>query len=123
MNHSNESQFPFYSTISQITNIVAGRYVFKLTVTDGQGLSSSDTVSVIVHPDPLIMNLVEVTFNVGASALTEAEKHSIKQKLILLLGSNLEVVIRDLRIDQKTGNAIFVFYVEENVCKDYSISS
>lgn len=69
------------------------------------------------------MNLVEVTFNVGASALTEAEKHSIKQKLILLLGSNLEVVIRDLRIDQKTGNAIFVFYVEENVCKDYSISS
>lgn len=65
------------------------------------------------------MNLVEVTFNIGVSALTEAEKYSIKQKLILLLGSNLELVIRDVRIEQKTGNAILVFYVEQNVCNNY----
>lgn len=61
------------------------------------------------------MNLVEVTFNVGVSALTEAEILSIKQKLILLLGNNIDVIVRDLRIEPKTGNAILIFYVEQNV--------
>lgn len=63
------------------------------------------------------MNLVEVTFNVGVSALTEAEMLSIKQKLVLLLGNNIEVIVRDLRIDPKTANAILIFYVEQNVSK------
>lgn len=98
-----------------MTNMVAGRYVFKLTVADAQGLTSSDTVSIIVHPDPYLMKLVEVTFNLGVLALSQAEVHSIKQKLVLLLGSNLEVIVRDLQIEQKTGNAILIFYVEQNV--------
>lgn len=68
-----------------------------------------------MRPDPLIMNLVEVTFNIGVSALTEAEILSIKQKLILLLGNNIDVIVRDLRIEPKTGNAILIFYVEQNV--------
>lgn len=34
----------------QLTDVVAGRYVFRLKVTDDQGLSSEDTVSVIVKP-------------------------------------------------------------------------
>lgn len=34
----------------QLTDIVPGRYVFRLKVTDDQGLSSEDTVSVIVKP-------------------------------------------------------------------------
>lgn len=68
-----------------------------------------------MRSDPLIMNLVEVTFNIGVSALTEAEILSIKQKLILLLGNNIDVIVRDLRIEPKTGNAILIFYVEQNV--------
>ncbi|XP_058170653.1 dyslexia-associated protein KIAA0319-like [Anopheles ziemanni] len=44
-----------------LTDIVTGRYVFKLTVYDGQGLSASDTVNIIVRPDALLMNLGEVT--------------------------------------------------------------
>lgn len=100
----------------QITNIVAGRYVFKLTVTDAQGLSSSDTVSVIVHPDALLLNLVEITFTVGVSALTEAEVSSLQQKLVLLLGNNMKLIVRDLRKEQKTGEAILIFYVEQVVC-------
>lgn len=101
--------------ILQITNIVAGRYVFKLTVYDAQGLSSSDTVSVIVHPDPLLFNLVEITFTVGVSALTEAEVISLQQKLVLLLGNNMKLIVRDLRMEQKTGEAILIFYVEQVV--------
>lgn len=71
----------------------------------------------MVHPDPLIMNLVEITFNIGVSVLTEAEIQSLQQKLILLLGNNMKLVVRDLRIEQKTGEAILIFYVEQVVSK------
>lgn len=91
-------------------------------MTDTQGLSSSDTVSIIVHPDPLLMNLVEVTFAVGVTALTQAEILSLQQKLVLLLGNNLKLVVRDLRTEPKTGDAILVFYVEEIVSHDNSFS-
>lgn len=98
-----------------MTNIVPGRYVFKLTVYDSQGLSASDTVSIIVHPDPLIMNLLEVTFSVGVSVLTQIEALSLQQKLLLLLGNNFKLVVRDLKMEQKTGEAILIFYVEREV--------
>lgn len=61
------------------------------------------------------MKLVEVTFNLGVMAVTQAEVHSIKQKLVLLLGSNSEVIVRDLQIEPKSGNAILIFYVEQTV--------
>lgn len=38
------------SPVLMVTDIVPGRYVFKLKVTDDQGLNSEDTVSVIVKP-------------------------------------------------------------------------
>ena len=38
------------SPVLMVTDIVPGRYVFKLKVTDEQGLSSEDTVSVNVKP-------------------------------------------------------------------------
>lgn len=34
----------------QLTNVVAGRYLFRLRVTDDQGEWDEDTVSVIVKP-------------------------------------------------------------------------
>lgn len=92
-----------------------GRYAFKLTVYDGQGLSSSDTVSVMVHPDPLIMNLVEVTFSVNVETFTQSELDSLQQKLILLLGNNLKLIVRDLVMEPKTKEAVLIFYVERIV--------
>lgn len=91
-----------------------------MTVTDAQGLSSSDTVSIIVHPDPLLNSLVEITFTVGVSALTEAEVQSLQQKLVLLLGNNMKLIFRDLRMEQKTGEAILIFYVEEIVIEAFT---
>lgn len=52
---------------------MAGRYVFKLKVTDAQGLSSEDAVSVIIHPDPLSLHLVQLTLNADAGMLTESQ--------------------------------------------------
>lgn len=99
----------------QLTNIVPGRYAFTLTVADAQGATGTDTVSVIVHPDPLLINLVELTFTVGVSVLTQSELESLQQKLVLLLGDNTKLTVRDLRIEQKTGEAVLIFYVERIV--------
>lgn len=56
-----------------MTNVVAGRYVFQLKVKDDQGMTGTDTVSIIVHPDPLILNLVELTLTMEARFLTQSE--------------------------------------------------
>lgn len=101
--------------MSQITNVVAGRYVFKLTVTDAQGLTGTDTVSIIVHEDPLVRHLVELTITVGVTVFTQAEMESLQQKMMLLLGDNVKLHVRDLRLEQKTGEAVLVFYVERMV--------
>lgn len=89
--------------------------MFKLTVTDGQGLSGTDTVSVIVHPDPLVMNLVELTLTMEAIVLTQSELDSLQQKLVLLIGDNTaQLHIRELKIEHRTGQVVIVFYVEKN---------
>lgn len=90
-----------------------GRYVFRLTVADAQGLTSTDTVSVIVHPDPLLLNLVELTFNVDVSVLTQIDVDSLQQKLELLIGDRAQLRVRDMRINPKTGEAILVFFAEK----------
>lgn len=106
----------------QITNIVPGRYVFKLTVTDDQGLTGTDTVSIIVHPDPMLLNLVEITLSVGVSVLTQSELESLEQKLLLLLGDNTMLRVRELKTEYKTGEAVLVFYVEKTVNSDNLIT-
>uniref|UniRef100_A0A2M4ABB6 Putative serine-type protease inhibitor n=1 Tax=Anopheles triannulatus TaxID=58253 RepID=A0A2M4ABB6_9DIPT len=99
--------------VLMLTNIVTGRYVFKLTVHDGQGLSASDTVSIIVRPDPLLMNLVEVTITTEATVLTATELDSIEQKLALLIGDNTaKVQVRELKVEPRTGQVVIVFFVE-----------
>uniref|UniRef100_A0A182M2I7 MANSC domain-containing protein n=1 Tax=Anopheles culicifacies TaxID=139723 RepID=A0A182M2I7_9DIPT len=100
--------------VLMLTNIVTGRYVFKLTVYDGQGLSASDTVSIIVHPDPLLMSLVEVTITTEATVLTATELDSIEQKLTLLIGDNMaKLHVRELKVEPRTGQVVIVFYVEK----------
>jgi hypothetical protein len=50
------TQFTFSSTTiaaPTVSNLVAGTYTFKLTVTDNQGATSSDNVNVIVNPAPV----------------------------------------------------------------------
>ncbi|XP_036328233.1 dyslexia-associated protein KIAA0319-like protein [Rhagoletis pomonella] len=95
-----------------LTNLVHGRYVFKLTVYDEQGLSSSDIVSIIVHPDPLLMNLVQLTLPMDASVLTQSELNSIVQKISLLLG-DMKIFVRELKCDgRRADSTILVFYVE-----------
>ncbi|XP_068142854.1 LOW QUALITY PROTEIN: dyslexia-associated protein KIAA0319 [Drosophila tropicalis] len=94
-----------------LSNLVQGRYVFKLTVSDDQGLTSSDTVSINVHPDPMLMHLVQITLPMDITILTQSELDSIVQKLQLLLGDDNKIEIRELKYDLNTGAAVLVFYV------------
>lgn len=84
-------------------------------MTDAQGLTGTDTVSIIVHEDPLVMHLVELTITVGVTVLTQSEIETLQQKMLFLLGDNVKLCVRDLRLQQKTGEAVLIFYVEHIV--------
>lgn len=94
--------------------MVQGRYVFKLTVSDDQGLTGTDTVSINVHADPMLMYLVEMTLPMGISVITKSELDSTVQKLQLLLGDDNKIQIRELKYDLHTEAAVLVFYVMPN---------
>ncbi|EDV96852.1 GH16502 [Drosophila grimshawi] len=97
-----------------LSNVVQGRYVFKLTVSDDQGLTGTDTVSINVHADPMLMYLVQMTLPMGISVITKSELDSIVQKLQLLLGDDNKIQIRELKHDLHTEAAVLVFYVMAN---------
>ncbi|XP_017053153.1 LOW QUALITY PROTEIN: dyslexia-associated protein KIAA0319-like protein [Drosophila ficusphila] len=97
-----------------LTNLVQGRYVFTLTVSDDQGLTSSDTVSVNVRPDPKILNLVQMTLPMGISVLAQSELDSVVQKLQLLLGDENKIQVRELKYDLHTDASVLVFYVNDS---------
>jgi len=100
-------------TIFQLTNLVQGRYVFTLTVSDDQGLTSSDTVSVNVRRDPKLLNLVQMTLPMGISVLAQSELDSVVQKLQLLLGDENKIQVRELKYDLHTDATVLVFYVND----------
>ncbi|XP_008209692.1 dyslexia-associated protein KIAA0319 isoform X1 [Nasonia vitripennis] len=101
------------SPILMVTDIVPGRYVFRLKVADDQGLTSEDTASVIVKPDLQLLNLVELTLNIGAHLLTESQKDSLVVKLQMLLREETSIVVRSLRAEPHSGRVVLVFYVEK----------
>lgn len=59
------------------------------------------------------MSLVELTLTMEATVLTQTELDSLQQKLVLLIGDNTRVHIRDLKIEHKTGQVVIVFYVDK----------
>ncbi|XP_055375563.1 dyslexia-associated protein KIAA0319-like protein isoform X2 [Condylostylus longicornis] len=101
-----------HEPILMLTNIVAGRYVFTLTVFDDQGLSNSQTVNIVVKQDPMILNLVELYLSIDYALLTKSEFDAIVQKIVLLIGE-VKVHVRALKEDTKSGTAVLEFYVEK----------
>lgn len=81
------------SSVLLISDVTVGKYMFNLTVYDEQGLSDTDTVTFIVKRDPKLFHLVEITVDVEANTLTEAQYGNLKGKLALLVndGSILQV--------------------------------
>ncbi|XP_026726314.1 dyslexia-associated protein KIAA0319 [Trichoplusia ni] len=99
--------------VLMLTNIEAGRYVFELTVTDDQGESDKDTVSVQVKPDPLEMNLMELTLNIPISTFTQGQLDSLVQKLTLLLKDDIRVNVTQVHGQIDSGNTQLIFFLSE----------
>jgi PKD repeat protein len=62
-----------HEPVLQLTNIVAGQYIYKLTVSDEQGLTGSEKVTITVFEDPLVLNLVEVILTSHSIDLKQQE--------------------------------------------------
>ena len=76
-----------------LTGLVPGRYLFKLTVTDDAGASSSDTASIIIKPgmlkfDNFIYNLFK--WNLMGKFHSETDDWSLALLLALVLWDTLE---------------------------------
>jgi dyslexia-associated protein KIAA0319-like protein len=91
-----------FSPILQITNLITGRYLFKLTVTDGQGLSSSETASVIVKPPKDVLNYVEISINADIKSFTYDQQLNVLKKLELFLDKGEEIKINLIKLDATT---------------------
>ncbi|XP_073977595.1 dyslexia-associated protein KIAA0319-like protein isoform X1 [Rhodnius prolixus] len=98
------------SPVLMVTNVVAGKYEFRLRVTDDQGEWDEDKVSIILKQDSELLNLVELTLNIDVGKLTQAQRDSVLLKLGMLLRDASQLVVRDLRSDN-SGRAKLVFYV------------
>lgn len=99
--------------VLSIANVIPGRYVFKLVVTDDQGLTGEDVARVIVHPDPNLMNLVDLTMAIEYSSLTQSELDIILQKISLFLGDNKQVNVRSFKTVARTSDSTLRFCVED----------
>lgn len=73
------------SPVLLLTDLVAGNYVWKLTVWDAQGASDSDSVSIIVKEGPHHLDEVEVVFGAEISSLSNSQLATLVQKLELFL--------------------------------------
>lgn len=79
-----------------ISDVTVGKYIFNLTVYDEQGLSDSDTVIFEVKRDPKLFHLIEITVDVDANSLTEAQYDNLKGKLALLVNDGATLQVRNL---------------------------
>ncbi|CAK1555617.1 unnamed protein product [Leptosia nina] len=96
-----------------LANIEAGRYVFELTVTDDQGETGRDTVSVQVKPDPMEMKLIEMTVHTPISTFTKNQLDSMVQKMMLLLKDDIKVNVTEIRGEKDSGNTQIIFFLSE----------
>lgn len=101
------------SSILSVVNLIPGRYVFKLIVTDDQGLTGEDVARVIIHPDSNLLNLVDLTMSIEYATLTQSELDIILQKISLFLGDNKRVRVRTFKAVERKGQSTLRFCVED----------
>lgn len=106
-----------HEPVLQLVNVVSGRYLFTLEVKDAEGLTNRDTMSLIIQPDPLELNLVELRLITDASSFSEQDKVILTSKVALMLGNfsssgTIEIVIHSIKADLIFGSTVIIFYVE-----------
>ncbi|XP_068202619.1 dyslexia-associated protein KIAA0319-like protein isoform X2 [Palaemon carinicauda] len=110
------------SPVLMFTDVVAGVYVWKLTVWDDQGASSSDTVSIIVKDSIHHLDEVELLVRGDIGKLSYSQLSTLLQKLQLFLHTSDSAV--DIHLICLTGlpysghvRLTFLAYAGKNIVR------
>ncbi|XP_076032032.1 dyslexia-associated protein KIAA0319-like protein [Oratosquilla oratoria] len=91
-----------HSPVLMLTDVVAGRYLWRLTVWDAQGAASTDTVSIIVKEDSHQYDEVELVIGADISSLSQSQLTNLCQELQLLLHKDNDISITLLTVNGLT---------------------
>ncbi|KAK3763053.1 hypothetical protein RRG08_014841 [Elysia crispata] len=105
-----------HRAVLQLVNLVAGHYLFTLTVEDAEGLTSKDSASLVVNRNAHDKDTVELILDADITRFTSANKESLKSQLELMLqkpSEDQKVSVRflDMSEDRSTGHLILSFQV------------
>lgn len=95
--------------VLQLTDLVAGKYVFRLTVRDEQGLADEDTVTLTVKDNVHKKDLIEIILDVRIYTLSTSDRDKIVQQMTLLL-HDVKLVLSSMRSQIHTDNAVLILY-------------
>ncbi|VDI46462.1 Hypothetical predicted protein, partial [Mytilus galloprovincialis] len=88
-----------HKAVLQLVNMVSGRYTFKLTVLDAEGLSSSDSASVLIRDDPHQEDMIELDIDTDIRQFTEKDKENLQSQLLLMLPKKSDSVKTEVVLD------------------------
>ncbi|XP_052222214.1 dyslexia-associated protein KIAA0319-like protein isoform X2 [Dreissena polymorpha] len=111
-----------HQAVLQLVNLVAGHYVFNLTVVDEGGFSSSDRASLLVKEDPHKKDLMELELEADITEFTQENEKNLEGQLALLLPKQpelgeLQISIQGMSVNPQSGNLRVQFYAI-NVLRD-----
>ncbi|GIY55533.1 dyslexia-associated protein KIAA0319-like protein [Caerostris darwini] len=102
------------TAVLKLTGLVSGRYLFRLTVSDVQGASSSDTASLIVKPSKDVIDEIEIVVNADIKSFTQEQEDTLLRQLEILLHEAEPVKVNLIKLDSErhTRRVVLVFTVE-----------
>ncbi|XP_076456883.1 dyslexia-associated protein KIAA0319-like [Babylonia areolata] len=105
-----------HQAVLQLVNMVAGRYLFRLTVTDQQGLTSTDTASLLVDYGQNYKDLVELVLDTDIHHFTQQDKMKVVRQLEHLIHQSPQyngtvVQTQSLQQELTNGQVRLVFVV------------
>nr|XP_037274399.1 LOW QUALITY PROTEIN: dyslexia-associated protein KIAA0319-like protein [Rhipicephalus microplus] len=108
-----------FSPILRLSELIPGRYMFTLTVSDAQGATGQDTASLIVKPMPSLVQQVELLLDVDIETFTQEQLDTVLKQLELLLhdGESLRVHLVDLNYQQDSRRVRIIFVAEKEDAK------
>ncbi|KAL1486080.1 hypothetical protein MTO96_031535, partial [Rhipicephalus appendiculatus] len=108
-----------FSPILRLSELIPGRYMFTLTVSDAQGATGQDTASLIVKPMPSLAQQVELLLDVDIETFTQEQLDTVLKQLELLLhdGESLRVHLVDLNYQQDSRRVRIIFVAEKEDSK------
>uniref|UniRef100_A0A1W7RAA4 Dyslexia-associated protein KIAA0319 n=1 Tax=Hadrurus spadix TaxID=141984 RepID=A0A1W7RAA4_9SCOR len=105
-----------HQPVLKLINVMPGRYLFRLTVTDSQGSSATDTASLIVKEPVNIMDQVEIIVNADMKSFTQGQLDTLLKQLELLLRESDPIHVQLLKLyPGRNSNRVALVFVVEKV--------